>query len=131
MTQLNHQRAELLLLDNLVREASLANRAAMQDRPVGNEWPAHFRPLTHKPASLKAFAELLTAVSERLDLDDFKQCEPTARVKRATQSFYRVRIHNPVDGGYCGRDWLNEPPDSHARPFPDVRPLLRTLIESA
>jgi hypothetical protein len=108
MRKLNHYRPALQMLDNLRRE--LNKEVPIASTPiVDTSWPDYLRPVVSRRAAHVAFSELLEAINawtEEAEVLSFSNLSP--RLKNAAQLFADVRVENPYDNQYRGRDWITD-----------------------
>lgn len=103
---LNHNRPQLRLLDNLRRE--LGKSQVIGDDPTTDiDWPDYLRPVVSRKGAHIAFSELLEAISvwtEEAEILSFSNFP--LRLQRAARSFAGARVQHPYDNQYRGRDWV-------------------------
>ena len=107
MRNVNHNRPQLRLFDNLRRE--LGKSADSLSKPkVDETWPPPLRPVVMRRDSYFAFGELFEAIGAWFDADDesFSVTNFPDRLKKAARAFATVRIYHDYDNQYRGCDWI-------------------------
>lgn len=106
MRNLKHERPQLRLLDNLRRELrkTLAEPASPSPELT---WPEYWRPVVRGKRSQEALSELVEAIGHWTDTTAvISFSNPPLPLRQAAQAFAKVRLQNPYDPKYCGRNWI-------------------------
>jgi hypothetical protein len=126
LVELNHNRPELRLKDNLRRE--LERLAPNIDPQSSNSsWPLSIRPIADNPKAINALSDFLRSLSDWVEdaergASEFQISRPPDNVLKDFRRFLRQRISASSSHGLTCEDWLAESPtlqnsNSDFRPF--------------
>ncbi len=123
MAELNHNRPELRLKDNLRRELERLN-PNIDPQSSSSSWPSSLRPLADNPKALQALSKFLKSFNAWIEDDDceFQISSPPENVLKHFNHFLRQRMSTSSSYGVTCKDWLREPrmpqnSNSDFRPF--------------
>ena len=106
MRNINHNRPQLRLLNNMRRELEKVPNSAADCR-ADETWPPYFRPVVSRKDAHRAFSNVLHAIEfwfadeGVISFSDFPE-----QLRKSARAFADVRVQHDYDNQYRGRNWV-------------------------